>query len=358
MDQFLVLTTAIDGADGISELSRQVVRALAAAGPVEVWALAGGPGPDGVASFWSAGGSRARLVSRAVMRAMTTLDGWTVVVTHLHLAPLALPLAARGARIAVVLVGIEAWRPLRARERRALERADRVLAISAHTARRFCDANPRVRLRSDIGMCLLGVGPASAATPPEVAAGFALIVGRMWAEERYKGHDRLIDIWPAVRTRVPDARLVMVGDGDDRPRLEARVRDAGLAQAIRSAGRVGQEELAGLYRAAAFFVMPSLNEGFGLAYLEAMRAGRPCIALHGAADEIIEDGVSGLLVDADAPDRLVDAIVTMFTDTESRERMGRAAAARVAAAFTERQFADRLRAALRQGRQVPAGLAS
>jgi phosphatidylinositol alpha-1,6-mannosyltransferase len=359
MDRFLVLTPAIDGADGISELSRQVVRALAADGPVDVWALGGGPGPDGVASFWTAGGSRARLVSRAVWRAMTTLDGWTVVVTHLHLAPVALPLAARGARIAVVLVGIEAWRPLRSRERRALERADRVLAISAHTARRFHDANPHVRLRSDLSTCLLGVGPPPAAASPVAAdGGFALIVGRMWAEERYKGHDRLIDIWPSVRARVPDARLVMVGDGDDRARLEARVREAGLAQAIRSAGRVGHEELTGLYRAAAFFVMPSLNEGFGLAYLEAMRAGRPCIALHGAADEIIEDGVSGFLVDADPPDRLVDAIVTLFTDAEARERMGRAAAARVAAAFTERQFADRLRAALRQGHRVPAGLAS
>src|SRR5260221_434552 len=107
------------------------------------------------------------------------------------------------------------------------------------------------------------------------AGGSAPMVGRMPRHERYKGHDWLIDVWPFVVPSVPDARLVVVGRGDDRARLEARVAAAGVGGAIRFAGRVSDEELAGLYRACAFFVMPSANEGFGLAYLEAMRAGKP-----------------------------------------------------------------------------------
>jgi phosphatidyl-myo-inositol dimannoside synthase len=357
MKGFLVLTPAIDGADGISELSRQIVRALVAADVVEVWSLAGGPGRDGATAFWTAGGSRARLVSRAMRRAMTTLDGWTVVITHLHLAPLALPLAARGARVAVILVGVESWRPLRARERRALERADRVIAISAHTARRFRQANPGVRLRSDIGVCLLGVGPATAPSPAAADGGFALIVGRMWAEERYKGHDRLIDIWSDVRARVPRARLVVVGEGDDRPRLEARAAQAGVAGAVTFLGRVGDAELAGLYLACAFFVMPSQNEGFGLAFVEAMRAGKPCIAVHGSADEIIRDGIDGLVLEPDAA-LLREAVVRLFSNDDERARMGRAARARAEDLFTAQRFADRLLAALGPALAVPAGLAS
>src|SRR5262249_43684167 len=243
--------------------------------------------------------------------------------------------------------GVEAWRPLRARERRALERADRVLSISAHTARRFRAANPDVTMRGAIDVCLLGTddAPERHATAAPVG-GFALIVGRMWAEERYKGHDLLVDAWRDVQARVPDARLVIVGDGDDRRRLEARVRDEGLAPAIAFAGLVSDVELATLYRACAFFVMPSANEGFGLAFLEAMRAGKPCIAAHGSADEIIENGVSGVVIDPASRGELVDAFVRLFTDHSGRSRMGTAARARVDSHFTERHFASRFRAAM------------
>src|SRR5262249_40242864 len=138
--------------------------------------------------------------------------------------------------------------------------------------------------------------------------GFALIVSRLWSQERYKGHDWLIDIWPGVRRRVPDARLVAVGDGDDRPRLEGRVRTDGLGAAVRFTGKIDDEALAAVYRASAFYVMPSTNEGFGLTYLEAMRAGKPCVALHGAADEIVVDGETGFLLDVGDSGALVEAM--------------------------------------------------
>src|SRR5205807_637781 len=144
---------------------------------------------------------------------------------------------------------------LRARERRAIARAHRAIAISAYTALRFREANPDVVVRSLV-VCPLGIGPGPVRHEPSLEAGFALIVGRLWSSERYKGHDRLIDLWPSVQARVPDARLIVVGDGDDRRRLETRVAASGLDGAIRFVGRVSDEALAGLYRASAFFVMP------------------------------------------------------------------------------------------------------
>src|SRR5207245_2105192 len=115
--RFLVLTPAVDGADGISELSRQVVRALAAPGrepsdaDVEVWTLDGGFSSsiaDDVRQR-SAHGRRAAMIGWTIAQMLRPLRGVTVVVTHVHLAPLAAALALRGARVVVFLVGVEVW---------------------------------------------------------------------------------------------------------------------------------------------------------------------------------------------------------------------------------------------------------
>lgn len=266
---------------------------------------------------------------------------------HVHLAPLGAALAGRDAPGAVFLHGIEAWRPLRPRERFALRRASIVIANSRHTVERFRAANADMRDRH-VAVCPLGVSerPHGPALHSSIPAGFALIVGRLRAAERYKGHDRLVDIWPAVRARVPGARLVVVGDGDDLPRLKARVAATGLDDAIQFTGQVSERELESLHEASAFFVMPSTGEGFGLAYLQAMRAARPCIALRGAASEILEDGISGLLLADGRSEALTDAIVRLFGDERLRCRLGAAAATRVAARFTEHHFARRFRDAL------------
>jgi phosphatidylinositol alpha-1,6-mannosyltransferase len=162
----------------------------------------------------------------------------------------------------------------------------------------------------------------------------------MAAGERYKGHDLLITIWPRVAAEVPGARLMVVGDGDDRARLEARA--APLEGRVSFIGRVSDEALTALYQQCAFFVMPSRDEGFGLVFLEAMRAGKACIGSVGAAAEIIEDGVTGLVVDPGDPEQLLKAILRLFREPDARGRMGQAGAARVTAQFTEAHFKRRL----------------
>jgi glycosyltransferase involved in cell wall biosynthesis len=342
----LVITPAIDGADGISTLGRLVVSALARAvgdNNLDVWALDGGrPAavPPSVA-FWSAAGARTRIISRALAAAARGCSDLDVVVLHLHLAPLAHVMKGRGARVTTFLIGIESWTPLRARERRALAAADRLLAISDFTIREFRAANPALADRP-VTKCAPGISAAAAAPVGAGESGFGLIVGRLSSAERYKGHDALIDIWPSVREAVPDARLVIAGDGDDRERLETAVRDRGLRQAIVFTGRLDDAALVDWYARAAFFVMPSAREGFGLVYLEAMRAGKPCIAAHGAADEIIRQGIDGLIVDAGSRDDLAAAVVRLFSNSEERTRMGAAARARVNTYFAEDQFAARL----------------
>jgi phosphatidylinositol alpha-1,6-mannosyltransferase len=354
--RILVLTPALDGMDGISEVSRQLVGALTCAvgrQAIEVWTLDGGWPLDGLAptvQFGSARGVKARLGSWVLARATRRLDDLLVVVLHVHLAPVAMMLAARGATVACFLQGIESWRPLRARDRAALGRVTMLLAISRWTAERFRAANPAFA-DAAIEVCHLGVGPV---TQPELPAirDYALIVGRMSAEERYKGHEALLDVWPDVTAASPGARLVMVGDGDDRARLEEIAASRGLKDHVHFTGRVSNGALEGFYRNSAFFVMPSVGEGFGLAYVEAMRAGKACIAAPGAAAEIVTDGVTGLIVDPSSRPALTEAIIRLFCEPDTRDAMGRAGAARVVDQFEHRHFAARVIAALQTNVQL------
>ena len=251
----------------------------------------------------------------------------------------------------MVLHGIEAWKPLTRMERLAVSQASSLIAVSEYTANRFRQFNPDFINRT-IEVCHLGLPDNGQFFPASEEAGtksfskhqpFALLVGRMSPEERYKGHDLLLEIWPSILAELPEAFLLFVGDGADRPRLEAQAVALGIASHVRFTGKVPDNVLAGLYRDCAFFIMPSGHEGFGLVFLEAMQAGKACIGGIGAAAEIIEDGETGLVVNPDRPDQVRQAALLLFREPETRERMGRAGAKRQAEEFSEERFQRRFR---------------
>jgi len=236
-----------------------------------------------------------------------------------------------------VLCGIEAWVPLGVTQRWALK-GSRLTAISQHTVDRFKAANAWLK-HADITVCHPGLAAAAAAAPRPGPSPIALIVARMSASERYKGHDALLEIWPHVVARHPDAVLAIAGDGDDRARLEARA--APLGSHVRFLGRVSDQALDALYRDCAFFVMPSRDEGFGLVFLEAMRAAKPCIGGAGAASEIIQHGVTGLIVDPADSAELLDAMLRLYAEPETCAQFGKAGRERFLAEFTDRHFQAR-----------------
>ncbi len=340
----LVVTPGASGADGISAMSRLVGGALAPARVLSLTDARGAYAGEGVGLIGT-GGSKLRFVARALALALRCAI-WSrarsreVVCLHLRLAPVARLLARGGARLTIVLVGIEAWRPLRALEGRALDNADRVFAISAHTLRRFRAANPGFAGRA-ISVCHLGVGEPAAGPVSGEGTPFALIVGRLSAAERYKGHDLLIDMWPRILALCPGVRLVVTGDGDDRARLERAA--AGLGGAVHFTGCVDDERLAALYRDCAFFVMPSSEEGFGLVFLEAMLHAKACIGAPGSAAELIEDGVTGFIVDPEEPEQVLKSIVRLFQDPLLAARLGEAGRLRWVREFTVEAFGNRFR---------------
>ena len=234
---------------------------------------------------------------------------------------------------------------------RAIRGAWRVLANSEFTAEglrtQFPEIADRIRVTS---LCIdptrveLWESRGDPRTKPDGRV--ALIVGRMWAEERGKGHDQLLDVWPDVRSQIPGATLWVVGDGDDRARFEEKARELGVADSVHFWGRVTDEELCDLYRRASVFAMPSRQEGFGLVYAEAMWHGLPCIGSDSdAASQVISEGETGLLVPyADRP-ALGKALVRILEDSDYRARLGEAAARRARETFGYDRFkADVLRA--------------
>lgn len=342
----LIITPGFGGKDGIAAVARQFAAALPPIShtrTLEVWSLGDAERPSGLdaaVAFRGAAGRRLSFASYALRQAGSLRDT-LVIVTHVHLLPVVLPLLIAGARVVPVLMGIEAWKPLRPLELRALRRAWRVLAISQHTIDRFIHANPALA-GLPVQVCNPSVPEGAPPHPAAIVGRYALIVGRMASEERYKGHDLLIDVWPAVREAVPDAQLVMVGDGDDRERLQNRAVTLGLDHAVRFTGRIDDATLGAYYRDAVLFVMPSRDEGFGLVFLEAMREGTPCIAASGAAEEIVRDGVDGFVVGPDDREALTTALVRLFSDESLRHRMGMDGQARVSSRFTPDHFAQRV----------------
>jgi phosphatidylinositol alpha-1,6-mannosyltransferase len=354
VERILVMTPNYQGADGVSSFSRSCLAAFAKVrGDVEVWSfgesavLRALPGTK--ARFF--GGSKAAFLASAASRALRSQRGTLVFCTHLGLAPAAATLALRGARMGAAILGIEAWRPLGRIDAWALRRACKLTAISNYSLARFHAANSNLKNipAEAVPLC---IEPAQSATTTDEAKGeepdapYALIVARMSADERYKGHDELIEVWPQVLAQVPEARLKVAGGGDDSARLAEKARDSGLSERIEFLGRVTDPRLRRLYEECAYYVMPSPGEGFGLVFLEAMRAGKAAIGAPGAAQEIIVPEETGLIVDPQDRGALAAALVRLFQDEPLRTRMGEAGRRREREEFSFARFAERMQSAL------------
>jgi len=155
-----------------------------------------------------------------------------------------------------------------------------------------------------------------------------------------KGHRVLVEALAKLRGPFPRLRLVIVGDGVERPKLEEQARALGLGDAVIFTGF--RSDVTDLLRAADLFVLPSLLEGMPNTALEAMAVGLPVVA--SAVDgvpEVVVDGVTGLLVSPGDPDFLHGAIARVLAERELAEAMGQAGRQRVREHFTlERMLAE------------------
>ena len=207
-------------------------------------------------------------------------------------------------------------------------RADAVLADSSAVARSLGE------LRSHVVYCPIELDVAQAAAP--WPPGDGPVVGFVGRLEARKAPLDLVASVPAIREAVPDARVIIVGDepyGAD-PDYAARVRNA---PGIEHIGWV--PDGAAIMSHFDVLVLPSLQEPFGTVLSEAMAAGTPVVATRvGGLAEVVDDGVTGRLVEPGRPDELAAAVVDVLS---RREEMGAAARLRVRR-FGADEFTDRV----------------
>lgn len=351
----LIAPESVGGYGGVQTYMRLLVKAMDELDNFRLLASLKDSAPD-IESFLSprtapdacvaANGNKAKFIGELLSHSHA---GDRALVGHLNLSPVAYVLRSMGLldNYGVILHGIEAWRDLNAPRVMGLRHADYLISTTPYTRRVATD---RHRL-ADVPHHILPLAVEPNRFPdvpaPELKPSSppirALTVCRLSPEERYKGVGTTIEAVNGAGDESLEVKYTVVGDGRDRPRLEAKVRSLNCEDRISFLGHVSDRRLDELFRQADVFVMPSTGEGFGLVYLEAMYYGIPVIAVpRKGAQHVITHERNGLMVPPDRPDRIVDALSRLL-DAEFYHELCRAAYRDARTKFSFDRFRDQLR---------------
>ncbi len=247
---------------------------------------------------------------RAIARARAAKPD-LVICGHMNLLPVACSIARHPL---LMVYGIEAWKHIpRALANRLLHRACAVVSISDITRDRLLAwskyQGPRYLLPNAIHAESYGIR----AKREDLVARYELegkrvllTVGRLAAEERYKGFDEVLDVLGDLPS---DVVYMIAGGGNDAGRLQQKAAQLGVADRVIFTGLFSESDKADLYALADVYVMPSRGEGFGYVFLEALASGVPVIgSKHDGGREALLDGELGLLVDPANPAEIFAAL--------------------------------------------------
>ena len=249
-----------------------------------------------------------------------------VITTHLNFAVAAYWLKrVFGIPYWTVAHGVEAWNIQRPALQTALRHADRILAVSSYTRDRLLEEqnleptkisllpntfDPKRFKISGKPIHLLekyGLDPEQ----PVI-----LTVSRLVSSESYKGYDKILEALPQIRQVFPNVNYIIVGEGDERPRIEQLISQRQLQDCVTLAGFVPDVELCDYYNLCDIFAMPSKGEGFGIVYLEALACGKPTLGGNqdGAIDALCH-GELGALVAPDDVGAIAKTIIQILQGT-------------------------------------------
>ncbi len=226
-------------------------------------------------------------------------------------------IAEESAKVGAVFQPEASW--FRERQLAEYEVADRILVPSMYTARTFpAHLQPKLLLAP-----LLGRAQPKGEVRLQRNAPFT--VGVLGGNPVRKGYLYLLEAWR--RLNLPDARLLIRSSSDftEYPKLAELLRDTPNIELIEYVPNISE-----FYARCDLFVLPSMDDGFGMALFEAMANGVPSIATRNCgASELLTDGVDGLVIDAGSVDQMAHAIETLYRDEERRQAIARAGQAAV-----------------------------
>jgi glycosyltransferase involved in cell wall biosynthesis len=158
-----------------------------------------------------------------------------------------------------------------------------------------------------------------------------------------KGHRFLIEAFSEVGRRFSDAHLIIVGDGPLREALQEQAKSLGCEEKVEFLGM--RDDIPALLDRASIAVMSSLREGLSLSIIEAMASGLPVVASRtGGTPEVVEDGVTGMLVSPGNPQELAEALSVLMSDSEKAHAMGLAGRKKYEVKFTKKKMISELEA--------------
>jgi phosphatidylinositol alpha-1,6-mannosyltransferase len=170
-----------------------------------------------------------------------------------------------------------------------------------------------------------------------------LSVGRLDPLEVDKGFPTVLRSLVLLRTRYPDLRYAIVGDGSIRPLLEAMATELGVADMVDFLGRLSDEARTTQYNEADIFVLPSKKEGFGIVFLEAWQHGLPIVCGNkDASPEVVNDGEDGFTVDPDSAEAVASAISKLLDDEALSHRFVEAGLVKTRKFYTNAHFCQNL----------------
>ena len=246
---------------------------------------------------------------------------------HINLAPLIQFLCQPlGIPYTVLTYGKEVWITLPKQQKNALNQAEAIWTISRYSRDCLCRTNKIEPKKVKILPCIVDGNQFTPGEKPMDLiekyhlndAKILMSVARLWSGDIYKGVDVTIRALPKILQSFPNLKYIVIGRGDDRPRLEQLTKDLGVSDHVVFAGFVPTEDLINHYRIADAYIMPS-QEGFGIVYLEAMACGVPVLSgdADGSADPL-QDGKLGWRVPHRDPDAVAQGCIEILQGTDQR----------------------------------------
>jgi glycosyltransferase involved in cell wall biosynthesis len=226
----------------------------------------------------------------------------------------------------VLTYGKEVWEILPASQQKALAQATNIWTISRYSRDRLTLANNIDPKKVQILPCIVDEQTFTPGEKPTELiekynlgdAKVLMTVARLWASDPYKGVDVTIRALPKIASVFPEVKYLVIGRGDDLPRLRQLAIDLGVGDRVVFAGFVATEALPLYYRVADAYIMPS-QEGFGIVYLEAMASGIPVLSGDddGSADPL-QDGLLGWRVPHRDPEAVAEACIEILQGRDRR----------------------------------------
>lgn len=207
----------------------------------------------------------------------------------------------------VIAHGLEVWNLKSVQLQKALHHADQVIAVSNYTRTRLIQEQNLNSKQVIIIPNTFEPTQFKIACKPEyllerynltAQQPIILTVTRLGKSARYKGYDQILHALVLIRQSFPNIHYILVGKGDDTPRIKVLIQYLGLENNVTLTGFVSEQELCDHYNLCDLFALPSQGEGFGIVYLEALACGKPVLAGNqdGAIDPLL-GGELGCLVE-------------------------------------------------------------